>query len=109
MRITILTWSLVVAGAFAAATATAQEAAPNAETAAAQETEPAEEKAAPSPLPAQTERSAATSSKAEPKTLFELLDLVEQGLEIETEENRRREQRFVQAKQDQERLLAEGK
>jgi len=46
---------------------------------------------------------------AEPKTLFELLDMVKQGLEVEKEENVRRERVFAEAKQDQERLLAEAR
>jgi len=45
----------------------------------------------------------------EPKTLFELLDMVKHGLEIEKAENLRREREFVQAKEDQERLLAEAR
>ena len=43
-----------------------------------------------------------------PKSLFELLDMVKHGLEVEKEENLRREQEFGQAREDQERLLAEG-
>ena len=92
MRITTRTWSLVPAGLLALAvvsTAHAQEAAPS---------EPTSPAAA-----------AAVAPADEPKTLFELLDLVEQGLEVETEENRRRERRFLQAKEEQERLLAEAK
>ena len=45
----------------------------------------------------------------EPKNLFELLDMVKQGLEIERAENRRRIEEFVQNREDQERLLAEAK
>jgi biopolymer transport protein ExbB len=45
----------------------------------------------------------------EPKTLFELLDMVKHGLKTEKAENLRREREFVQAKQDQERLLAEAR
>jgi len=52
---------------------------------------------------------ASKPAEAEPKNLFELLDLVKQGLEVETEENRRREQRFMAAKQEQAKLLAEAK
>ena len=52
---------------------------------------------------------AAKSAAAEPKSLFELLDLVEKGLDIEKEENIRRERAFEQAKNDQTRLLAEAK
>jgi len=51
----------------------------------------------------------ADSPTAEPKTLFELLDLVKQGLEMETEADIRREREFVQAKEDQARLLAEAR
>jgi biopolymer transport protein ExbB len=43
------------------------------------------------------------------KPLFELLDLVKQGLEAENEENRQREEAFRRARADQERLLAEAK
>jgi biopolymer transport protein ExbB len=45
----------------------------------------------------------------EPKTLFELLDMVKHGLEIEKAENVRREREFIQAKDDQQRLLAEAR
>ncbi len=45
----------------------------------------------------------------DPKTLFELLDLVQGGLQVEKEEHRRREQEFIRAKSDQERLLAEAR
>ncbi len=45
----------------------------------------------------------------DPKSLFELLDLVEKGLEVEKEENVRRERVFEQAKADQDRLLTEAK
>jgi len=48
-------------------------------------------------------------SAAEPKTLFELLEMVKQGLEVEKAENIRREREFAAAKQDQERLLAEAR
>jgi biopolymer transport protein ExbB len=51
----------------------------------------------------------AASGTSEPKSLFELLDLVEQGLEVERAENVRREQEFVRARAQQERLLAEAK
>jgi biopolymer transport protein ExbB len=44
-----------------------------------------------------------------PKSLFELLDLVKKGLQIETEANRQRELRFLSAKEEQESLLAEAK
>ena len=48
-------------------------------------------------------------SGAEPTNLFELLDLVEQGLEVENEANARRIQKFVTAKDQQASLLAEAK
>jgi biopolymer transport protein ExbB len=51
----------------------------------------------------------AQSATLDPKSLFELLDLVEQGLKVEKEENLRRERAFEQAKEDQARLLAEAK
>ncbi len=98
MRVTSTTGSLLLAGLLAAATAHAQEAAP------AEPAAPTEAAAPRQPAP-----SAAPAPGGEPRSLFELLELVEQGLEVETEENRRREQRFLQAKQDQERLLAEAK
>jgi biopolymer transport protein ExbB len=44
-----------------------------------------------------------------PKSLFELLDLVKQGLEMEREENRVRVEQFIQRKDEQERLLAEAR
>jgi biopolymer transport protein ExbB len=49
------------------------------------------------------------STPEEPKTLFELLDMVKQGLEVEQAENLRRKQEFVRAKEDQKRLLAEAR
>ena len=49
-----------------------------------------------------------TPVSGEPTSLFELLDLVERGLEVETIENQRREQAFIRALDDQERLLAEA-
>ena len=52
---------------------------------------------------------AAESATAEPKTLFELLEMVKYGLQVEKQEHLRREREFVQAKQDQERLLAEAR
>ncbi len=51
----------------------------------------------------------ADSATAEPKTLFELLEMVKYGLQVEKQEHLRREREFVQAKQDQERLLAEAR
>jgi biopolymer transport protein ExbB len=51
----------------------------------------------------------AASSSAEAKSLAELLELVERGLEVEREENRRRVDQFKQQKQDQERVLAEAR
>ncbi|MGH0029843.1 MAG: MotA/TolQ/ExbB proton channel family protein [Myxococcota bacterium] len=83
--------ALMLAVAFAAASADAQDAAAEEETPAAAEPAPAKP-----PGPA-------------PKSLFELLDLVQQGLEVESEEQRQREARFKAAKQEQERLLAEAK
>jgi biopolymer transport protein ExbB len=47
-------------------------------------------------------------SGGEAKPLFELLEAVKQGLEAEKEENRRREEAFVRARADQQRLLAEA-
>ena len=45
----------------------------------------------------------------EPKTLFELLDMVKHGLEVERAENVRRVQEFIRDKENQERLLAEAR
>jgi biopolymer transport protein ExbB len=45
----------------------------------------------------------------EPKSLFELLDLVKQGLEVERAENRLRVEQFIQRRAEQERLLAEAR
>ena len=53
--------------------------------------------------------SAAEAATAEPKTLFELLEMVKYGLQVEKQEHLRREREFVQAKHDQERLLAEAR
>jgi biopolymer transport protein ExbB len=95
MRTAITTLFVSVSLAVAAATAHAQDAAKPAA--------PADPEAAPAdtipPAPEQPK----------PKSLFELLDLVKQGLEVESEENRQREQRFVSAKQEQDRLLAEAR
>jgi len=60
-------------------------------------------------LAAPQARAQAESAAKEPKTLFELLEMVKSGLEVEREENLRREREFVQAKKDQERLLAEAR
>jgi biopolymer transport protein ExbB len=45
---------------------------------------------------------------AQPKDLFELLDLVEKGLEVENVENTRREREFEAAKENQAQLLADA-
>jgi biopolymer transport protein ExbB len=50
----------------------------------------------------------AGAEEPEPKSLFELLDLVEQGLEVESEEMRQREARFVANRDEQARLLEEA-
>jgi biopolymer transport protein ExbB len=54
--------------------------------------------------------SAASPSPAlsEPKSVFELLELVKQGLHVEKAENLRREREFIRSQQDQHRLLAEA-
>jgi biopolymer transport protein ExbB len=52
---------------------------------------------------------AAKDASASRKSLFELLDLVQQGLDVESEENVRREQEFLKARESQERLLAEAR
>jgi biopolymer transport protein ExbB len=45
----------------------------------------------------------------EPQTLFELLDLVKRGMEVERAENRRRVQEFIRKKEEQQSLLAEAR
>ncbi len=50
-----------------------------------------------------------TKNAADPQSLFELLELVERGLEVEREENRRRVEAFIQAKDEQQRLLGEAR
>ncbi len=55
------------------------------------------------------EEEAAAAPAPEPNDLFELLDMVKHGLQVEQEENRRRVEAFQRAKQDQGRLLAESK
>jgi biopolymer transport protein ExbB len=60
-------------------------------------------------LAAPTAYAQAGAAADEPKTLFELLEMVKQGLKTEKEENLRRERAFEQAKDDQERLLAEAR
>ncbi|MCP4039958.1 MAG: MotA/TolQ/ExbB proton channel family protein [bacterium] len=52
---------------------------------------------------------AAQDGKPNPKDLFELLDLVEKGLQVEKADNVRREREFEAAKEDQEQLLADSK
>jgi biopolymer transport protein ExbB len=44
-----------------------------------------------------------------PKPLFELLDAVKQGLEVERAENRLRVEQFIQRQEEQKRLLAEAR
>ena len=63
-----------------------------------------------SPIPAadeSVEPASLPSPPPEAKSLDELLDLVETGFSREREENRLRVERFRQAKQEQERLLAQ--
>lgn len=52
---------------------------------------------------------APAANTADPKSLFELLDMVERGLEVEREENRLRVEAFTRQKGEQERLLAEAR
>lgn len=52
---------------------------------------------------------APAAKTADPKSLFELLDMVERGLEVEREENRQRVEAFTRQKGEQERLLAEAR
>jgi biopolymer transport protein ExbB len=87
--------ALCLAGALSLATpAFAQEPpAPDAEPA-------AEAEAAPAPAP--------TPAPPEPKSLDELIELVRQGFQQESAENREREAAFKAAKDDQQRLLAEA-
>ncbi len=60
---------------------------------------------------AQEGAAAAPTSRVVPQanSLFELLDLVEKGLQIERAENLRREREFEQQKENQAQLLAEAK
>jgi biopolymer transport protein ExbB len=51
---------------------------------------------------------APAAKTGDPKSLFELLDMVERGLEVEREENRQRVEAFTRQKGEQERLLAEA-
>ncbi len=51
---------------------------------------------------------AAARPTPQPTPLFELLDLVAQGLEVERTENRLRIEQFIQGRADQERLLSEA-
>jgi biopolymer transport protein ExbB len=105
MRSAIATLFLVFGLGLAAPTARAQEA-PAAETPAAAPpaAEPAAQPAAAAPPAKQP--SAVTTL---PKTLFELLEMVRHGREIESAENLRREREFIEAKADQERVLAEAR
>ncbi len=94
-------WILVAAGAVHAQDA------PEAALAEERAAKPAETEE--SPLPAADESVEPASPPSPPpevKSLDELLDLVEKGFSREREENRLRVERFRQAKQDQERLLA---
>jgi biopolymer transport protein ExbB len=70
----------------------------------AQDGEMAETEAAAPPPPSPTKRVVPQA-----KSLFELLDLVEKGLQVEKAENIRREREFEQQKENQEVLLAEAK
>ncbi len=89
------TLALVLAVAFSAGSAHAQDAAVD---------ESAEAAAA-----AVASIPEAPEPTVKPTSLFDLLALVKQGLEVETKENRQREQRFLAANQDQEQLLAESR
>jgi biopolymer transport protein ExbB len=61
------------------------------------------------PGAAAKEKPAGEAPAAKRQSLFELLDLVKRGLEVESEENLRREREFKQARDQQERLLAEAR
>jgi len=52
---------------------------------------------------------APAAKTGDPKSLFELLDMVERGLEVEREENRQRVEAFTRQKGEQERLLGEAR
>ena len=58
------------------------------------------------PEPAQAPKPAQPG--ANPQSLFELLELVERGLEVEREENRQRIEAFIRAKDEQQQLLDEA-
>jgi biopolymer transport protein ExbB len=51
----------------------------------------------------------AAFAQSEPANLFDLLELVKGGLRTESEENKARERAFINARDDQERLLAEAR
>jgi len=69
----------------------------------------AAEPTAAEPAAAAPPAAAPAAATPDPKTLFELLDMVKHGLEIESAENLRREQEFIKAKADQARVLAEAR
>ena len=52
---------------------------------------------------------AGEASAPEPKSLFELLDMVKHGLDAERAENRRRVEQFIKKRAEQKRLLAEAR
>jgi biopolymer transport protein ExbB len=93
---TVLTVGLLIGVLWAAPGVRAQETATEAEPTPAQAATEAVEALPPGPEPPQ------------PKSLDELLEMVRQGFEEERAENRQREEEFLRAKEDQERLLAEA-
>ncbi len=58
---------------------------------------------------AQAQDESPRAAASQPKSLFELLDVVERGLDAERAENVRREKEFTRVKENQETLLAEAK
>jgi len=96
----LVMWPALLALALPPAASLAQQAAEPA-----QASESATGEGAQAPAPAEP----AKKPEVTPTSLFELLDLVQQGLEVETQEQREREQRFIAAREEQESLLAEAR
>jgi biopolymer transport protein ExbB len=105
MRHTTIHFLMAIA-VFTAAPAWAQDGEADAAT---EEAAPAEAKPAEVPPVDPSEEASAAAPQPDPKSLFELLEMVKQGLEVERAENVARERAFAQAKADQARLLAEAK
>ena len=96
MRRTLLS-AVCVLGLVFSANAWAQTASPEAEAAPPQEA-----------APQATEEAEAAVPEPEPVSLEELLEMVRRGFKTERAENQRREQEFLQNRNDQQRLLTEA-